>query len=254
MRILLLLAVFFSFIVISPAQKETKQFGQLVIEEPTYVAPPFDPKIEKEKRVWRIKQISSEIKNLQNQLKVTGHSETAKKKLQEQIDSLTGQKKSYNQLSVTASIEFAKKADLVKFNLERQKFRYVFEWLNEANQNLSKKYYREDSVHQVIKVLAVKIKPYGARLGDFSWINIRPQDGKKFNKFNIGLVDSLEQVLVECQIELQTNKNVTEIRQLRLALFPHVGAIMIPKIDIIINRESAIGLTELLERLIADSL
>jgi len=250
MRLLLLNTSFF-FMLISPAltqaQRVTKNYGQIIIEEPAYMAPSFDLKMEQNKKNWRLKQIANEIKNLQTQLKGTAKNSLEAKNLQNQIDSLYTQKGYYNKLSVSASIEFAKKADQTKFEIERQKFKCVFEWLENANQNLSKKYNKNDSLNPVVRLTAVKIKNQGARKSDFGLVNIKAKSQK--NLFYLGLVDSLEQVQVECELRFQSH-NITEIKYLTITLFPSVQTIIISSATnlLTINTENGESLTDRIEQ------
>ena len=64
----------------------------------------------------------------------------------------------------------------------------------------------------------------------------------------MGLVDSLEQVQVECELRFQSH-NITEIKYLTITLFPSVQTIIISSAtSLLINTENGESLTDRIEQ------
>lgn len=205
--------------------RANKQIGQFILSEPVYVAPKVSEKEKIEGKNRRVKQIQDEMKKIHadaKKLKKGDESSKDAKMIDVQLKILERNLTSERSQSTKASVQQELKADAEIFEKGRSTYRYVFEWIDNANKSLQSKF-GHDPKKPVIEIASVKIKHYGARAGDFTWVSVSPDTNKVFY---VGLVDSLEQVLIECNLQKMSAKN-TSFLKLRMTLFPQVGAINI---------------------------
>jgi len=228
MKKFLCFVIFLMALIVAPylpaqPQRINKQIGQFIISEPVYIAPKVSEKDKIIDKQRRIKQIQDEIKKVHisaKTLKKGDEGSRDAKMIDVQLKILERNLASERSQSTKASVEHELKADAAIFEKGRKTYRYAFEWIDIANKSLQSKF-GHDPKTPVIEITSVKIKHYGARAGDFSWVNIPPDSNKVFM---VGLADSLEQVLIECKLQKLSGKN-TSFFELRMTLFPQVGAI-----------------------------